>query len=252
MKRLIHISICLLLAHLTAWAGPDDPDFNAANEFFAAEDYSSATAAYLASIEKGDSGAAVFYNLGNTYYKQEMYPEAILYYEKSLKQAPADPDATHNLSMAKLKIIDRIEPVPQLFLLEWRDAILGSCSSCRWSLFSLVAAWAAFGAMVFYLFVPWKFASRISWYKVFAFGGLGLLFALFALQQRSVEHSDRSAVLFAQTAYVKSAPNNSGTDLFILHEGVKVQVVDEVGEWYEIRLADGKLGWLPQQQLRPI
>ena len=65
-------------------------------------------------------------------------------------------------------------------------------------------------------------------------------------------HDSHKAIIYNPVVSGKSSPDNSGTDLFVLHEGTKVSIEDEVGEWLKIRLSDGNVGWVPINSLNII
>ena len=64
--------------------------------------------------------------------------------------------------------------------------------------------------------------------------------------------SHDEAIVMASAISVKSSPDRSATDLFVLHEGTKVHILSEVDEWCEISIADGKKGWLLKSNIENI
>ena len=184
-------------------------------------DYAKAVELYEQSGEQVGTSAAYFYNLGNAYYKCGRYPDAILNYERSLLLDSDNADTRFNLEMAQARIADKIEPLGTFFL-------------------------------VLYFFVEKVVLRKIGFFA----GLLAVLVAIganhFASEQKArIIHRD-SAIIFAPTITVKSSPSESGTDLFVLHEGTKVYLMDRVGEWSEIRLEDGNRGWIPTDKLEII
>ncbi|MCF8235036.1 MAG: SH3 domain-containing protein [Bacteroidales bacterium] len=176
----------------------------------------------------------------------------ILYYEKARKLDPNNPDILHNLRIANSRIPDRIEDVPEIFLIRWWNTF--------YDLFS-VNTWAKIGIGLFILFVLMGglyFTGRGRKLRKFAFWtGLTVLalttFSLgLAAQKYHYSKKVNEAIVFSPSVTVKSAPNKTSVDLFVVHEGTRVKITDQAGEWYEIEIANGSIGWLPQSAVENI
>jgi tetratricopeptide (TPR) repeat protein len=212
--------------------------------------YDIAIEAYQKLVSQGYKTPEIYYNLANAYYKTEQISSAILFYERGLRLAPSDEDSRFNLKLANQKIIDRLTPVPQFFVVSGWQRFVNSCSSRSWAIFSLVFVWLSFVAFAIYLFID--SIRRLGFYS----GVFLLLCAVFFLFLSSsanrIEHGHDEAILTTTNTYVKSAPDGSSTDLFIIHEGIKLDILDRVGTWSKIRLADGKVGWVDQKSYAVI
>lgn len=249
--------IVLLLAGLTLCAGvlhaqEADVNFTSANEHYRAGRYAEAVRVYEQILSNGYESPALYYNLGNAFYKSGNIPAAILNYERAARLAPGDEDILHNLALANVRIVDKIDPIPRLFLLDWWEGLLGLASASGWGVAAIVALWTAALLLAAFRLVRGPLAQRLL-----LMSGIGvLLFSLLAFSAGGIqggrEISESSAILFAPSAAVKSAPDAQSTDLFVIHEGVKVDLLDSVGGWRKVRLADGKVGWLPMADLRVI
>lgn len=226
--------------------------FSAANELYRGLKYAEAARAYEQIVANGFESAALYYNLGNAWYKAGDIPAAILNYERAKRLAPGDEDIAHNLALANLRIVDRIEPIPRLFFVEWWEALVGAASASAWGTSAIAALWAAALLLGAFRVLRGRLARRLTLIP----GVLVLLFAVLAFTAGGIqggrETSESAAILFAETAPVKSAPDAGSTDLFVLHAGVRVDLLDRVGEWRKVRLADGKVGWLPAADLKVI
>lgn len=223
-----------------------------ANEAYRNGDYARAVELYEQSGEQDGTSAAYFYNLGNAYYKSGLYPRAILNYERALLLDPGNDDVRFNLEMAQARIADKIEPLGTFFLDQWFTTLRNLFSSNVWAVIAVVAFLIFLAGVVVYFFV-----DRVVWRKIGFFAGLlALLITIganrFAAVQKQQLTQRESAIVFAPTIIAKSSPSESGTDLFVLHEGTKVYIVDRVGEWSEIRLDDGNRGWIPTDRLEVI
>ena len=214
--------------------------------------YQQAIKDYEALLKQGAS-ADLYYNLGNAYYRTENITQALLNYERALLLSPGDRDIRFNLQIARSKTIDRIEPESEMFFVTWYRSLVNLMSVDGWARTALVAL-----ALTIVLLLVYLFSDRLWLRKVGFFGGVALLvlFALsnlFAWQQKQELVFRKGAIVVAPAVTVKSTPAHNGTDLFILHEGTKVTITDgSMQEWKEIRLADGKEGWIESKQIELI
>jgi len=219
--------------------------YSIAAEAYKAKNYQQAIDAYQKLITEGYRNADVYYNLGNAYYKTDQISLSILNYERALRLAPSDEDIRFNLKLANLKAVDRIIPVPQLFLItKWRQ-LLAAFSSRSWGIIAVICAWLALAAFALYLFVG--SIRTQGFYAGITLIFFSLFFVYLSYAQHQAESGAGQAILTATNTYMKSAPDTSGTDLFIIHEGAKLNILDRVGVWSKVRLADGKVGWVEQQ-----
>lgn len=201
---------------------------------------------------QGGVDANLYYNLGNAYYRTENITRAIINYERALLLSPGDGDIRFNLQMARSKTVDKIVPESEMFFVTWYHSLVSMTSVDGWARFALVMLVLALVSLLAYLF------GRQLWLrKTTFFGGilmllLFLLSNLFAWQQKKVLVHRDGAIITDATVTVKSTPDNTGTDLFVLHEGTKVKVEDAIKGWQKIKLPDGKEGWIGSSQLEII
>ena len=215
-------------------------------------EYQQAITDYEALLKQGGS-AELYYNLGNAYYRTENITKAVLNYERALLLSPGDRDIRFNLQLARSKTIDKIVPESEMFFITWYHALVNLMSVDAWARMALISL-----ALVIVLLLVYLFASRIWLRKVGFFGGILLLAVfvlsnLFAWQQKRNLLFRKGAIVTAPSVTVKSTPAKNGTDLFILHEGTKVNITDgSMRGWLEIRIADGKEGWIERNKLEEI
>lgn len=215
-------------------------------------DYKSAIQIYEALLETGEA-AEVYYNLGNCYYKTNDIAKSILNYERALLLDPGNTDIRVNLEMARAKTVDKITPIPDIFFVAWIKSLINCLS---------VDAWAKCGISFFILFLVavalFFFSKQASLKKGGFIGGIVFLILVvlsnvFASQQKAVLVNRNAAIVLVPSVTVRSTPSESGTSLFILHEGSKVELKDNsMREWKEIRLEDGKVGWVPTSSIEVI
>ena len=224
----------------------DDPDqlWEAANAAYGAGDYDRAAELYEAIAEKNLHSAALYYNLANALFKKNELGRAILYYNRALRLAPADEDIRHNMEYAERMTKDNIEAVPEFFLNSWLRSLRGSMGCTAWTLLSLVmfAAMCALGLV--YLLSQRIATRKTGFYGMMAALVLFVATTLFAWSERRAILDRDEAIVIGSAVSVKSSPDRSATDLFVLHEGTKVTVGATLDGWAEIRIADGNKGWI--------
>ena len=205
------------------------------------------------SLLKQGASAELYYNLGNAYYRTENITRAVLNYERALLLSPGDADIRFNLQIARSKTIDKIVPESEMFFVTWYRSLVNIMSVDGWGRMALVSL-----ALVIVLFLVYLFSARVWMQKLGFFGGGALLLVfvlsnIFAWQQSQNLLHRKGAIIIAPSVAVKSTPAQNGTDLFILHEGTKVVITDgSMKDWLEIRLADGKKGWLESKKIELI
>ena len=224
--------------------------FERANAAYNAGNYDSAMMLYEQILATDMESAPLYYNMGNTYYKMHEYPMAIYCYEKALKLDPSNDDVRTNLEIANLAIVDKIEPVPQSFIVRGWNGLKHKLSSDQWAYVSLAAF--ALLLVAVYLFLR---ARKTGWRKFGFFSGIVVfivmaLSVLFAAQLKQASSKEDQAIVMTPTVTVKSSPNTASVDLFVLHEGAKVTILDEADGWDKIKIANGSVGWLQADFMR--
>lgn len=269
MKRFF-ITICLLVVAGVASAQEDttaqvvvepveealpasiEALWDMANTAYINNEYSRAEAIYDEILQRGEHSAKLYYNLANACFKQDELGRAILYYHRALRLRPGDADIRYNLSVAEARTKDTIDRIPEFFLTTWMRALRHTMSSTAWSVLSLVALVTMLVLVLIYLL-----ARRLSLRKAGFYGTLAALvvFVLtswFAAAGRTEQIGEHEAVVTSLSAAVKSSPDSSSTDLFVLHEGTVVEITNRLGDWCEVMIADGKKGWTQRSKIEVI
>jgi tetratricopeptide (TPR) repeat protein len=213
-------------------------------------EYEMAAATYQSIVDSGYASAELYYNLGNAYYKSHNITMALVNYERAHILKPKDKDIQHNLEVAREFVTDRIEVLPEFFLRRAYVGFVKTFDADLWALVSQVSFVLALGLLLVYFF-----SKRIGWRKFSFWTGMLLILVsmstlLFASQQHRFTTRHNQAIIITPSVTIKSSPDEeSGTDLFLLHEGTRVTVDDELGEWREVVLSDGNRGWLRESDL---
>ena len=251
-------SLALLILMLPCFLQPapaaeTDVRFESANQAYREADYPRAAKMYEEILSQGYESAALYYNLGNCYYKLHNIPSAILHFERARKLDPDDEDINHNLALANLRVVDRVEPIPDLFYVTWWHMWSDLATADRWAALAIVALWTTL-LLNAALFLPYHsiLLRRVLSYLALIAVVLFVLSIAAAVDRHGRELNHRYAVMFEASTNVRSAPDPQSTGLFVLHEGVKVELLDHVGGWNKIRLADGKTGWIPSTTFQGI
>ncbi|MDZ7266387.1 MAG: tetratricopeptide repeat protein [candidate division KSB1 bacterium] len=240
--------VLALLFVFAAGAAADEAGslFQQGNQYYQAGQYAEAAAAYEKIIALGRENWQVYYNLGNAYFKQRQPGLAILNYERALRLNRRHDDIRFNLELANLTIIDRLPQPPVPLLVAWLQAALDFLPIQQVALVGLIFWILLFAGLTVNLLTrrrAWQVAGRrVAW----SAGACVLLLALLFAAQLYQQHSARYGIVLEKRVVVHTSPAADATEAFILHEGAKVQVQESNGSWARIRLADGKVGWLPQ------
>jgi tetratricopeptide (TPR) repeat protein len=244
-----------LISAISVRAGeiPADTLWNRANDHYSNGNYREAAQLYEQILNENGESAAIYFNLGNACFKQNLMGAAHLNYERARRLDPTNPDILHNLDFVKAMQIDKIDEVEDIFITTRLDALMNIFSGNTWStvFFTLLAI--SLLLLSFFIFSQTSRIRKLSFtgFCLFIF----LSFASFYLgyRQRNQVLNRSEAIIYSQEVTVKSTPNNSGSDLFIIHEGLKVRIIDKQGNYYRIILDDGKSqGWIPRESAEII
>lgn len=246
---LLPFALCLLFS--SASASPTEL-FTQANQLYKDKNYEGAIVLYDSIAKSGYISAELFFNLGNAHFKLGHLAPAILNYERANKLNPSDQDIDFNLKLANLRVVDRVEPVPELFFVKWIKNLVIGHSSDGWAKLAAILIWASFLFAILFLFINNGITKRVAFFAALLALLLSMAAAGLSFSQYKYQRASRTAILFAKNAYVKSAPDQQSTDLFLLREGIRVTLLKSEGEWQQIQLADGKVGWMKKEGLEVI
>ena len=223
-----------------------------ADDEYAKGNYQQAIKDYQEILKAGVS-SEIYYNLGNAYFRTDNITQALLAYERALQLSPGDNDIRFNLQYARSKTIDKITPETEMFFVTWYHSLVNFTSVDRWANTAIVSIVMALLLILVFLFAPQMWARKSGFYGSAVFLLLFAFANLFAFQQKHELETKQGAIVIAPTVNVKKTPAASGTDVFVIHEGTRVDITDRgMKQWRGVKLADGREGWLKTSQIEEI
>lgn len=247
MKKLIAI---LILSMPFLGIAQNNALFDRATEAYNEGEYEKATESYLRILENGEHSAELYYNLGNSYYKMNQIAPSIYYYEKALLLRPNDPEIKNNLAFARNMTLDAIEKLPETGLSKIYRTIVEFLSFEQWAYVAVVCMILFVLAYLAFYFLRYATHKRIAFIGSIISLIVAALAVILAYIQYNDFNTDQPAIVFPEESIVKSEPNNRSQEAFKLHQGTKVNVLEELNDWKKIRLADGKIGWISAEDIK--
>ena len=235
--------IVYFLSFLTAFAGNKEL-IDKGNKEFSSNDFAGAINTYQKVMESGYVSPGLLYNMGNAYFKTNDFAHAILYYERAKRISPADEDISFNLKVANSKIVDKIDVIPSIFFVNWWNSVAAIFSHTGWAIISIIAFCLMLGMFLVYLFGNSILVRKLTFYSAIALMAVFCLSVIFARKQYISASNTDEAIIMSPVVNVKSSPDLQATDIFILHDGTKVKITDNIGSWYEIKIPNGNKGWV--------
>ncbi|MEO6348604.1 MAG: tetratricopeptide repeat protein [Aquaticitalea sp.] len=249
MKLFFYIASFLIT---TLTFGQNEEAFIEGNDLYNQGHYEQAIKKYESIIDNGQQSGELYFNLGNAHYKLDHIAPSIFYYEKALQLKPNDKEIKNNIAFARNMTIDAVDAVPQVGLKKFMDNMSSYMTFERWASISigLVVLFVILFLMYYFAHVTVK--KRLSFVASMTVLILSCMSLYFAFHNYDAIEKDKPAIVFSQEAQVKSEPNLRSAESFKLHEGTKVQILDTVNSWKKIKLADGKTGWIPKDDIRAL
>jgi tetratricopeptide (TPR) repeat protein len=247
-----YLIVFLFLLPCLTFAADPEITIARANKAYTDGFFDNAIELYKSIISAGYESVDIYYNLGNACYKQNDIASAILYYEKAHKLDPGNEDVNFNLKIANTKITDKIEAIPEMFYKRWYRKLIETYSVDKWSKTGLVFLCLGLIAGLFYFVSRTLIIRKTGFWLGIVFILISLFSFLFAWQSYDDIMHRKEAIIFTPTVTIKSSPDEKSVDLFVLHEGAKVELIDNIGTWYEIRIANGSVGWLDASAIQRI
>ena len=251
MKRTILYFVTLItLIAQPLYGNPEK--IKEANELYANGNYSQAAETYENIIATNGIAPELYYNLGNAYYKLNEIGKSILNYERALKLRPGYKNAAINLEFAQARVVDNVVPVPAFFIKRWLSDLMKMLSSNQWFWIAAIAFVMALTFILLFVYGATYFIRRFSFYTASTMATIVVISLIFSGIRKNQLLHHNAAIIMAGSVTVKSSPDKSGTNLFQLHEGTKVEVVSKFGDWTEIVLSNGNPGWVSNNTIEEI
>jgi tetratricopeptide (TPR) repeat protein len=252
MKKFISLTILIALMPLFMWAESAKTLFEIAGDHYQKGEYQQSISLYDSLIHQNLESAAIYYNMGNAYFKLDQVTKAIYFYEKAKKLEPNNEDVTYNLELANTRIADRIETVPTFFLKNWWNILLNTFTEKQWMYLNTSMF------IIFLSFVVLFFTTNKTNLRKFYFGfglfflSLSILNGFVGYRSYTIKNSHNTAIIFTPTVNIKSAPDEKSSTLFILHQGSKIKLLSESQQWQKVKIANGSEGWLLKSDFMTI
>ncbi len=226
--------------------------YHEANIAYQKLDFETSIRKYEELLKNNQVSTEVYYNLGNSYFKAGNFAKAILNYERAKKLEPEDEDANFNLKIASLKVVDKIETVPEIFYKRWINRLSTILPANTFSILLIIMVWLLFISAALYVAGHAVAVRKISFVSILLFLVLTIATGILASRSHQIASVDKQGIIMTSSVYIKSSPDDKGNDLFILHEGTKVEVLDELNNWRKIRIANGGIGWMRMDEMEII
>ena len=224
----------------------NDSLFVSANSDYAKQEYNAAIKNYNLILSSNLESPELYYNLANSFFKINEIHQAIYYYEKALKIKPDFDDAKENLEICNLQLIDKIEEIPELMITSLYNNIINFLSLKNWIYLTLIFIWVSLIIFSYNSFVK-KNKKSVLYLVIFSF------FLFFITTKKYNQNINiKEAIIYSSIINVMSAPSEQSTNLFSLHIGTKVKIEDQIENWVNIRIANGKKGWVLIENLKEI
>lgn len=249
MKKIILLLVFSILSNVLL--SNNEEIFKQGNEFYRQGNYQEAINSYKLILDNGKHSFELYFNLGNSYYKINDITSAKLYYEKAKKISPYDEELLKNLNITNSLLIDKIDKLEDPITTKIINYFFEIFNYKIWGYISLI-----FAFIIFPFFVLYKKSKSIESQKIYLSIFIISLFicflSLFASLKESKKLNEIKAIVYSHNSYIKSEPKDSSEDLFILHEGTLLLILEKSEGWAKIKLEDGKMGWIKQNDISEI
>ena len=243
------ISLLLLLVSFFGNA-QGEALFKSATKSYNDGNYKEAIEHYLKILETGEHSVAVYFNLGNSYYKLNQIAPSIYYYEKALLLKPNDTEVKNNLGYAQNMTLDAIEKIPETGFFNIYKKITNLLCFDQWAYVSIVFMLLFVVLYIVFYYLRYTTQKRVAFISSIICLIITIVAFVFALLEYKYFNIEQPAIVFSEESIIKSEPNNRSEEVFRLHQGTKVNVLDRLSDWEKIQLVDGKTGWILAEDIK--
>lgn len=249
MKRILFIFVAMLTA-VSASASYADT-LTVANVLCQDGKFKEAADKYEAVLAAGYENVSVYYNLGYAYYKQGQLAKSILNFERAKRLAPSDADIQFNLEQA-YEMTDKMQVLEPVFFVRWWESFCNALSSDGWAIVFVVVFILMLICIAAYLFANRTRLRMIGFFFAIALFFIAIASISISVRQKHLITESHSAIIVKSSSTLNTTPDRNGSQMVVLHEGTPVYILSEVGEWYEVRLQDGNVGWIQKADIEKI
>ena len=246
------LNIAVLISLTTALASSNQQLVDSAVIYFNAKDYDKAIVNYEKVAASGQESAALFYNLGNSYYKAKNIPLAIVNYERAQILDPTDEDISFNLSLVKTQTVDKIKSIPMFFLTDWYNALTGVMSTNNWAYLSVLSFGLSLALLLMFFFSRSISLKKITFWSASLFLLISLVSMASSYNEKKINFDRKYAVITNPSVNIKASPDENSTSIFVLHSGTKLQLLDQIQDWYKVKIEDGNTGWIKLEDVEKV
>jgi len=250
--KYILLNLAILFSVIGAVANTNQELVDSAVIYFNAKNYDKAIVNYEKIIASGQESAALYYNLGNSYYKAKNLPLAIVNFERAKIIDPTDEDILFNLSLVKTQTVDKIKSIPVFFINDWYNTVTGFMSTNTWAYLSVLAFLLSLALLLLYFFSRSVKIKKITFWTASLFLLMSFASMASASNEKKINFDTKFAVITNPSVNIKASPDENSTSIFILHSGTKLQVLDQIQEWYKIKIEDGNTGWVKLEDVEKV
>lgn len=230
----------------------DTTSVSYANVMYEQGKYNEALQTYESLLAAQGPSAVLYYNAANCYYRQKQLGKSILYYERTLFLEPGNDDAAYNLELTNRLTRDKIEAAPEsLFHIWWRNYITSTGAS-TWSLIAIISMWLALAGWAIYLLPNFRSWRRPGFFVAVTALFFSVLCIIGFFGKRSYDNRNTYVIIMTPSSIIKSEPTETSTNLALVHEGFKLQMMEREEQWTEVRMPDGMVGWIRNADYQPI
>ncbi|MDO5523111.1 MAG: tetratricopeptide repeat protein [Bacteroidia bacterium] len=249
-------NILILILLLCATLSFAQSTVESASEAYRTEDYPQSIRLYeqvvAQNVSEGKESAEIYYNLGNAYFRNGETAKAILNYERALLLSPGDSDIRHNLRFARTRIEDKIDTSDSFFLTNWVNAFKNLFNSNTWATIAVALFIGFLACIATFLFVRKIWIRQTAFYTGIVIFVFMLVANGFAFSQKNSRIQRNTGIVMAASASIMTSPDANSQELFRLHEGTKVKLNKTDGNWIEIEIANGSVGWTSKENVEVI
>ncbi len=243
MKK-VSLIITLFICCLSSAALAQKNSFAQANELYGKGKYQEAATLYESILKTQGVAPELYYNLGNAYYKMNETGLSILNYERALRLSPRYENAKVNLELAQLRVVDNVKQISTFFVKRWIEVIIKTLTSNQWLFLSVSLFVLTIVFVLLFIFSYSQTIRRSSFYFALILFIISMVSVTSSYVRKNQLDAHKEAIIMVGTVTAKSSPDKSGTVLFQLHEGTKVSIESYLGNWTEIKLGNGDIGWI--------